>query len=61
MVIKNKLVSILINNYNNKNFIKKSINSCLKQSYKNIEVIIYDDKSNDGSNKVISQIKKKKY
>ena len=60
MVQKNILVSILINNYNNENFVKESINSCLKQSYKNIEIIIYDDKSNDGSVKIIKKIKNKK-
>ena len=60
MVQKNILVSILINNYNNENFVKESINSCLKQSYKNIEIIIYDDKSNDGSVKIIKKIKIKR-
>jgi len=59
MIKKNILVSILINNYNNKNYIKKSINSCLNQTYKNIEIIVYDDKSNDGSSKIINQIKQK--
>ena len=60
MVQKNILVSILINNYNNENFVKESITSCLKQSYKNIEIIIYDDKSNDRSVKIIKKIKNKK-
>ena len=48
MVQKNILASILINNFNNKVFIKKCIRSCLNQSYKNIEIIVYDDVSNDG-------------
>ena len=47
MVQKDILVTILINNFNNQKFLKKCINSCLAQSYKNIEIIIYDDKSND--------------
>lgn len=57
MVQKNILVSILINNYNNQKFIKKSILSCLNQSYKNIEIIIYDDKSNDNSQNIINKFK----
>ena len=52
---KNILVSILINNYNNKPYIKNCIQSCLKQSYKKFEVIIYDDNSNDGSKKIIKK------
>ena len=60
MVQKNILVSILINNYNNKLFIKKCIQSCLMQSYKNLEIIIYDDNSNDGSQKIIKKIKDKR-
>ena len=45
MVQKNILVSVLINNYNNKLYINKCIKSCLVQSYKNLEIVIYDDNS----------------
>ena len=57
---KNILVSILINNYNNKPYIKNCIQSCLKQSYKKFELIIYDDNSNDGSKQIIKKINNKK-
>ena len=60
MVQKNILASILINNYNNKIFFKECIKSCLNQSYKNIEIIIYDDVSNDGAEKYLKNIKNKK-
>ena len=60
MVQKNILASILINNYNNKFYIKKSIQSCLVQSYKNLEIVIYDDNSSDGSQKIIEKIKDKR-
>ena len=60
MVQKNILASILINNFNNKLFIKKCIKSCLNQSYRNIEIIIYDDVSNDGAEKYLRNIKNKK-
>ena len=55
---KNILVSILINNYNNELFIKKCVQSCLNQSYKNIEFIIYDDVSSDKSKEYLKNIKK---
>ena len=40
MVQKDILVSVLINNYNNQNFLKKSIDSCLNQTYKNLKKIL---------------------
>ena len=60
MVQKDILVSVLINNYNNQNFLKKSIDSCLNQTYKNLEIIIFDDKSTDNSKKILKKIKNKK-
>ena len=71
MVQKNILVTILINNFNNQKFLEKCINSCLTKSYKHLEIIIYYDKSDDDSDKIIKKIndtrvkkifnKKKKY
>ena len=46
-------VSIFLINYNNAELLKKSINSVLKQNYKNIEIIVYDDKSTDNSRLVL--------
>ena len=46
-------VSILIPTHNRQNFIKEAINSCLEQTHKNFEIIIYDDGSTDGTEKVI--------
>ena len=60
MNIKKKLVSILVNNYNNEKYIKNCINSCLDQTYKNIEVIIYDDNSSDRSISIIDKLKDKR-
>ena len=60
MVQKDILATILINNFNNQKFLKKCISSCLAQSYKNIEIIIYDDKSNDHSKKILKKIRNKK-
>ena len=46
-------VSILIANYNNAKYIAECINSLKKQTYKNIEIIFFDDFSNDNSIKEI--------
>ena len=54
----NLLISILIANYNNKNCLIRSIKSCFNQSYKNIEAIVFDDCSSDGSQDIIKKIKK---
>jgi len=54
------LVSILIINYNNKRLLKRSINSCLNQTYKNFEILIFDDSSSDGSIEILKKINNKK-
>ena len=51
----NPLISIIIPAYNVENYITKGIESCLNQSYKNIEVIIVDDGSNDNTTKVVEK------
>ena len=56
----NTLISILIINYNNAKFIKRSIKSCLKQSYKNLEILIFDDRSTDRSKEVLKEFYKTK-
>lgn len=50
-------VSIFLINYNNAISLKKSIKSLLAQTYKNIEIIVYDDKSSDNSKKIINSFK----
>ena len=56
-----KLVSILIINYNNAKYLERAIKSCLNQTYKNIEILIFDDKSKDNSREKILKYKLKKY
>jgi glycosyltransferase involved in cell wall biosynthesis len=46
---KNPLVSVIIANYNNVAFLDQCIKSILNQTYKNIEIIVVDDKSTDNS------------
>jgi len=47
--------SIVIANYNNSNFIKECINSLKFQTYKDIEIIFFDDNSKDNSINVIKK------
>ena len=54
---KKPLVSILIASYNKEKYVKRCINSCLSQSYNNIEVIFYDDGSKDDSYNIAKNIK----
>jgi len=51
--IDNNIVSVIIPNYNNEYFIQEVITRILKSTYKNIEIIIVDDKSTDNSVKII--------
>jgi len=50
------LVSICIPTFNAEKYIKKTINSIVNQSYKNIEIIILDDCSTDSTMKMIGSI-----
>ncbi|MDN7242660.1 glycosyltransferase [Planococcus sp. N028] len=49
---KEKLVSIIVPVYNSESYIGNCITSILKQTYENIEVLLIDDGSTDGSGKV---------
>ena len=56
--MKNDFISILITNYNKEKFLKKCLDSVSNQTYKNYEVILYDDCSNDKSLEIIKNYKK---
>ena len=45
----NPLVTIIITNFNKSKYLLQSVNSCLNQKYKKIEIIFFDDKSTDDS------------
>ena len=46
---KTPLISIIMNCHNGEKYIERSINSILRQSYKNWELIFWDNKSSDKS------------
>ena len=54
-VFVDKLVSVITPVYNAEKYIKKTIDSILNQSYKNIEIILVDDCSNDASQEIIKE------
>ncbi|MFM5697084.1 glycosyltransferase family 2 protein [Aeromonas veronii] len=59
-MIKNKpLISVVIPSYNHAEFIHIAIESVLRQSYKNLELIVIDDGSKDGSQDIIEALSKK--
>lgn len=54
------LVSIVISYYNLGKYIKETVESCIKQTYRNIEIILVNDGSNDlDSLKVLEKLKQK--
>ena len=57
---KSKLVSIVIPVYNEEKYITKCLNSVLSQTYKNIEIIVVDDKSIDNTVALIEKIDDKR-
>jgi glycosyltransferase involved in cell wall biosynthesis len=49
------LVSVIITVYNKEDYLESSINSILRQSYTNIEIIIIDDCSIDNSKEILNK------
>ena len=60
MRYKKPKISIVVNCYNGEEFIKESIKSILKQTYKNWEVIFWDNKSQDRSKEIFKFFKDKR-
>ncbi|SVE28349.1 uncharacterized protein METZ01_LOCUS481203, partial [marine metagenome] len=59
MTIKNYKISIITVVKNNEKTIEKAIKSVIEQSYKNIEYIVIDGKSNDNTIKILEKYKNK--
>ena len=56
--MENKLVSVLVPVYNVVDTLEKCVDSILTQTYKNIEIVLVDDGSTDGSGELCDKIQK---
>ena len=52
---KQELISVIIPVYNVNNYLRKCLQSIINQSYKNLEIIIIDDGSSDGSSEICDE------
>ncbi len=57
----NPLVSIIMNCYNGEEFLNESLTSILNQTYKNWELIFWDNKSKDSSKLIFKKFKDKRF
>ena len=55
--LKFDLISVIIPVYNHEAYVEKTIRSIIEQTYKNIELIILNDGSNDNSINVITELR----
>lgn len=53
------LISIIVPVYNVRPYLNEAIESALNQSYKNLEIILIDDGSSDGSGDLCNEYSKK--
>jgi len=53
------LVSIIIANYNNGRYLRQCLDSVVMQTYRDIEIIVADDKSTDDSFQIINEYQQK--
>ena len=56
----NPLVTVIINCRNGEKYLKESVESAISQSYKNLEIIFFDNKSQDRSSKIIKRFNDKR-
>lgn len=59
MNTENPLVSVIVPTYNQEEFIEETLNSIIKQSYENLEIIVSDDASTDKTPSIIKAFAEK--
>lgn len=55
-MIKFPMVSVIIPTYNRIDLLKQAVRSCLNQTMQNIEIIIVDDGSTDGTENIVTKL-----
>ncbi len=55
---KEPMVSAVITTYNRADYLRKSLHSALSQSYENLEVIVVDDASTDGTHALLTDLER---
>ena len=53
----NNKLSVIVPVYNTEKYLSKCLNSIVNQSYKNLEILIINDGSTDGSLNIIKSLK----
>lgn len=53
------LISVIIPVYNTRKYLQRCIDSIIGQTYKNLQIILIDDGSTDGSDKICDDYKEK--
>ncbi len=56
MTEKNDIISVIIPNYNNAEFVEQCVESVLAQTYPKVEAVVVDDASEDGSREIIDKL-----
>ena len=59
--LNNPLVSIIVNCFNGEKYLNEALMSVLNQSYKNWEVIFWDNQSSDNSKDIFNSFKNKRF
>lgn len=59
MIKYSPIVSIIIPVFNGEKYLEKAIQSCINQTYKNIEIIVVDDGSNDNTSLISKKFENK--
>ena len=54
------LVSVIVNCYNGEKYLKECIKSIINQTYKNFEIIFWNNNSTDNSERIISEFSDKR-
>jgi len=59
LIVNQDKVSVIVPIYNVKSYLKRCVNSLLNQTYKNIEILLVDDCSTDGGEKIAKEYSEK--